>query len=104
MEETIYATIVSDDKWDSQDDKFFYKKYVFTKLKRNDLGLIESFIPNADKLKLSPFSFRNIHKEKVKKLKIAMEALSLGSDEINIKFDKKDSEVVREGKELYFFF
>lgn len=104
MEETIYATIVSDDKWDSQDDNYFYKKYVFSKLKKNDLELIESFVPSTDKFKLSPYTYRYVNKNKIKKLRIAIEALSLCDEEINVKFQKSDSEVVREGKELYFFF
>lgn len=102
MAEVIYATVVRDDKWDSQDEHYFYKKYVFSKLQEKDAQLLETLL--TGNLPLAPFSFRHIKREKRKKFPVIVHELAIDQETINVKFNKKDSEVVKEDKPLFFFF
>ncbi len=102
MAEVIYATVVHDNKWDSQDEHYFYKKYVFSKLRETDTQVLEKLLHG--KLPLAAFSFRQIQKEKRKKFSVIIDGLAIDQETINAKFNKKDSEVVKEDKRLFFFF
>ena len=97
-----FVAFVRDSRWDSQDDNYFYKKYHFLAIYKSQLNLLEKHLKSPEKQKISPFSFHAVIDLDDAEYCAGILAKFWG-DEI-IKFHKNNSEVVREEKELYFFF
>jgi len=102
--DSLYAfiAIVRDSQWDSQDDQYFYKKYHFLAIEKNSLKYFEQFLKAPDRQKLAPMNYHAA--TDLSNVETLAKGIASFHTDLIVKFYKKTSEIVREMKDLYFFY